>query len=396
MNAPTPQSTKPGRLVFVDGLRGVASLWVVIFHVGKGGQIEGLLERAPEPVDWVVNNGWLGVVIFFVLSGFVISYSLESKPMSLRFFGHFVAKRSLRLDPPYWLSMAVTVAVGVLSSVLKDDVYPIPSVAQVASHVLYIQTIVEQEPIGEVYWTLALEIQMYLSFCLFLVVCSWLGRSLRSRFVVPLLLVLGAAAANLYPLGLVEHRATNLTIVDRVFFPYAYLFFTGVFVARWMIRRGDRIAVAMLFAQLGVLIAGVVRFGSVTNRDLGLEGFADHGARIWLGLLTAVAIAAAAKFGFMGRWLSSRFWQFLGRISYSLYLIHVAVMGPFFWLAFKLTGQTLAWEAVWMSAGVAVCVVAAWVFSKLIEDPSMRLAQRVPRFDLARKAPRHLREKSPA
>ncbi|KAB1123843.1 acyltransferase family protein [Neorhizobium galegae] len=94
----------------------------------------------PDWVETALLNGGLGVAVFFVLSGFVIAHSLYDKPMSLPEFGRFTLRRSLRLDPAYWASIAVTIAFAALSSYLvsgrlgqrKDPDLPPQNVAPLA------------------------------------------------------------------------------------------------------------------------------------------------------------------------------------------------------------------------------------------------------------------------
>jgi peptidoglycan/LPS O-acetylase OafA/YrhL len=370
----SPPKRSSERLLFLDGLRGFASIWILIFHIGKGGQIDELLDWLPGAFRTVINAGWLAVVIFFVLSGFVVDYSLHSKPMSLRFFGHFVAKRSLRLDPPYWASIAITIIVGIASARFKNDLYTIPSPLTVVTHMFYFQDLLGKTPIGEVYWTLALEIQMYLSFCGFLVALNWLKRNLKSTWIEPAAFTVAFILASTYPLGIAEHST-----FAKTYFPYAFLFLAGVFISRWKRNPTDRWTIGLLGAQAAVLVVGTVIAHSHT----------DENARSGFALLTLMAIMAAIRLGKITTWMSGRTWQFLGRVSYSLYLLHVAVLGPLFWLAFKLTGSSKATQAFWFFAATVICIVTAWVFSLIVEQPAMRLSQKVPRFDLNRRQPRH-------
>ena len=82
-------------------------MWVVLFHAYAGRHF-GLLESwLPVPARAVLDAGHLGVQIFFVLSGFVISYSVSRYRVDARFIGRFALRRSIRLDPPYWMSISL-------------------------------------------------------------------------------------------------------------------------------------------------------------------------------------------------------------------------------------------------------------------------------------------------
>ena len=72
--------------------------------------------------------------------------------------------------------------------------------------------------------------------------------------------------------------------------------------------------------------------------------------------------------------LNSSWLQFLGKISYSLYLVHNPITGAVFRAGYMLTGRTLLTEAVWWAVSVATCVIAATFVFSVIERPSLRLS----------------------
>src|SRR5689334_15625966 len=92
-----------GRFLFVDALRGFAALGVVIFHFTEADHIPLLASALPAWVVLILNHGNLGVPVFFVLSGFVIAHSVHSERVTMPFAAKFMLRRSLRLDPPYWV-----------------------------------------------------------------------------------------------------------------------------------------------------------------------------------------------------------------------------------------------------------------------------------------------------
>src|SRR5437867_2467947 len=112
-----PISRVPGRrLVFLDALRGVAALAVVVLHMGPRGPFAPELSHVvPAPLIAIGARGFLGVEIFFVLSGFVIAMSMRDVRITPRFFGNFALRRSLRLDPPYLLTIAIVITITFLA-----------------------------------------------------------------------------------------------------------------------------------------------------------------------------------------------------------------------------------------------------------------------------------------
>ncbi len=159
-----------GRIEIVELLRGLAALAVTVFHLSN---------TAPDGlVRWGGAYGWLGVDIFFVISGFVVPYSIAHgfAGYTLRDFPRFIARRLLRLEPPYLASIALGLVLWHLST-LAPGFYgeqPHYEWAQVASHVLYLVPLTTYGWLQPVYWSLAYEFAFYLAIgALF----PWIGRA---------------------------------------------------------------------------------------------------------------------------------------------------------------------------------------------------------------------------
>ncbi|HEY4220949.1 MAG TPA: acyltransferase family protein, partial [Myxococcota bacterium] len=81
------------RLPLVDGMRGVASVLVLAFHVYKTTLLPFAAEPFAQPLDFLLRQSYAGVDIFFVLSGYVIALSLSDQPLTLAFLGRFALRR---------------------------------------------------------------------------------------------------------------------------------------------------------------------------------------------------------------------------------------------------------------------------------------------------------------
>jgi peptidoglycan/LPS O-acetylase OafA/YrhL len=353
----TPAAATPTgavRFRFLDAMRGVAALWVVLYHMLEGHHLTALEAALPRPLLALLAYGYLGVPIFFVISGFVIAHSVGIERVTAGFVGRFVARRSLRLDPPYWASMAFFLALQWLSIRFvagKQAAYP--DAQTVFAHLFYLQGILDRPAINTVYWTLCLEVQFYLSYVLLLGLAQRTGTG-QPR---PTILLLAAAATLASLPGLFGALTPAATIV---WFPGLwYGFLLGV-CTYWSYR-------ALLDVRIWAGYVALVALAGLMRSDP----------------FALAAAATAVAFHFLTRgspiaWLfESRWLQHLGKISYSLYLVHNPFTGAFYAVAYRITGRSVALEAAWFLPAVLANVAAASVLWWLIERPSASLSSRL-------------------
>ena len=166
----------PARIRGLDGLRAAAVVWVMISHYCPEKGTMGVLDR-------MIRSGAFGVEVFFVLSGFLITYLLLNEEVatgsiSLKLF---YARRALRIVPPLFFYLFVLAAlcfVGVVS------VTPIDFIASSFFFRNFVGTAVETGHL----WTLAIEEQFYLLFPLFLLIVATSSKRVRITFVLCALL----------------------------------------------------------------------------------------------------------------------------------------------------------------------------------------------------------------
>jgi peptidoglycan/LPS O-acetylase OafA/YrhL len=320
------------RLRFLDGLRGIAATLVLLYHLVGRTRIATLTDR-----------GYLGVAIFFVLSGFVITSVLAGRRMSLGFLGRFALRRMIRLDLPYWVNIVVVLLMMGIAAKLGVPKNSI-SVAQVAAHLVYLQTLLGYPEISSVYWTLCLEVQFYLTLILLLWGAQRIGVR-RSYFLLGFMILMGASAVS---------NTSWIHTPDGLMFPYWWAFALGA-LCYWTVA-GEA---SVLYLAVGcVVLAG--------------SAFAPHGDWRVTATVTAALIYLAWRRNAMDAWLTDRVSQFLGRTSYSLYLFHPVVGWSAQSLALRYVNQWLA-----LAAGISASLVASWIAYRLIERPSINLSHRV-------------------
>lgn len=351
------------RLTFIDALRGIAAMAVVLVHLRDSEHLPDFFSALPDILGFIVSRGHSGVEVFFVLSGFVIAHSVGKADVNWAFVGNYMLRRLARLGPPYWAAMAL----GMARYFLADHYHPggtvhIPSVVEILWHMLYLQEIVQVKSIDTVFWTLSLEIQFYLVFALLMLGATqlrtkWTQLTFSQTFL--LVLTPALAFASLWPIGWAPWIWTHGLFTDRW-----HLFLVGALV--WRALQPDNHRTAQVFAWGYMLFLAFASF-RWTNFPLAV------------GVFTACAIMACGRTGNMSKWLSNRPLQFLGTISFSLYLVHNPTTSLLFGVFFHATPHTFAWQIAWFFFSIGVSLAVAYAFFKWVERPSMQLSKRLGR-----------------
>ncbi len=363
------------RFVGVDGLRALAASAVVLFHFGPRGAFADLLHRSLPAAAVVVGEHLdLGVQAFFVISGFVIAHSVRDEPIGARYAAVFAARRCLRLDPPYLCTMALSIALLVASNrALTMRYAAVPTVADVAVNVLYLAGIAHRDFIVGVSWTLALEVQFYLLF----IVTLWMARVAAHRLStatgrpfcaahVAAPVLAGWAGISIAIQGGWVPRAEGWFVNEW------YLFLMGAIVW-WVV--GKRLAWGWLPAYAGIVLVAVIR---------------RPGPAPVAGVIVAAVIWLTATTGVLTPVLGARAVQSVGRISYSLYLIHGVVGSRLLNLTRRFAGESLSAACVGLSLALAASIAGAWLMYRYVEQPGVRVGRRMKmRHEYAAAARRH-------
>ncbi len=316
---PAADAAPSDRLGYIQGLRAIAVLAVIVFHAGL-----------PVP------GGFLGVDVFFVISGFVITAMLarEWARTGTVAFRHFYARRFRRLTP----ALAVLVAVVVLASlVLQSPLGSQQITARTGIGALLLSAnIVIAKSTGGYFdapaatnpllntWSLSVEEQFYLIFPLLLFIAWKLGRRWGARLVTTAVIITAVGGVS-FIIAMAQARGHKVSAL-----PAALGGFYGPVTRAWEFAVG---------ALLALVIAKVaLRPGRVTAAVLGLLGaaaiaiplWAVNGRTPWPGPWTvlpvagtvAVLIAGLRARGLTSRALSTRPMVAIGNISYSWYLWH--------------------------------------------------------------------------
>ncbi len=363
-----PSSVAGARFHYIDALRGLAAVGVVfyhlIFHTVLGKSV--YQELLPGPLSHCFYLGRFGVEIFFVLSGFVIAHSLRHSALGWPDLWNFAFRRQLRLDPPYWTMLALTVLLGVLlPGVVFDAARPAISGRDVLLNMFYLQLFSKSTfPIVEVAWTLCLEIQFYLVFIALLFVGRKQSRAnpdlCFSRWSVALIFVSGALSLLL---RLVANRPAWFISHWHYFALGAliYLHWQGLISRRYLYG----------FLALFLVIALLCPVHSMTSSF-------EMGGML-TGLATALSIhllGARERLGWGGQF---RVVQYFGRLSYSLYITHFLVLAVVTHWGLGFVGRNVAGVLLWGALALALAVGFSQLLYWAVEKPSMKAASRFRR-----------------
>lgn len=168
------------RLDIIHVGRGLAALVVCLLHINTA-----TTYMFPRPLQFVSALGHLGVPVFFTISGFVVPYSLVKQGYTLRQFFRYLARRMVRLDPPYLVVVAITLAMIAVRSARSHAAFPY-SATDIALHLGYLSGLAGRPWVVSVFWTLGIEFQFYILVGLCFGAGSWLAafvlRSPWARF----------------------------------------------------------------------------------------------------------------------------------------------------------------------------------------------------------------------
>ncbi|MET9775080.1 acyltransferase [Streptomyces sp. NPDC006367] len=343
---PRPPEARQGRggerLYVLDGLRLLAALMVVLYHyVAFGGGWDDSQEQLFPVLFGPSAYGWLGVDLFFMISGFVICMSSWGRTLS-----HFFVSRVIRLYPAYWFGIIVTTVVVFL---MPGGIAPLPW-RDVLVNMTMLQRPMGIDDVEGVYWTLWAELRFYLLFALVV----W--RGVTYRRVVAFCCVWATAAT-------LAMRSGPNPVSDLLMAQDCWFFIAGL--AFYLMYR---------FGQ-NLLLWGMIAFCFVMGNHTALP--------TWRGTLErvgddvpgwGVTAVIAAFFLVMAGVALGRFrrigWTWLttaGALTYPLYLLHESIG----WEVFARLQYTVD-PRVLLGATVAGMLLLSYLVHKWVEKPLSR------------------------
>jgi len=310
----------------LNALRGLAAMMVALFHIKK------YIWKTDTSAWWqsVLQEGYLGVYVFFVISGFIIPYSLSGKGYTVRKFFRFMGKRLMRLHPPYVLFILLLLIWNYGLYRWKGWGQPaLYDFRQLILNISWMAPFFGVKWIVVIFWTLAVEFQYY--------VLTGLTNPLMTRNGTARYLITAACIGLSFLIP-----AHYLTIFHHyIFFAtgyQAFLLYTG---------RIGRI-------EFLIFMIATTAFILYTGTYMPLIAT----------LMTVAAIFVLKKDYSVPR--------FLGNISYSLYLTHGLAGGA---VVIFTVGK---WpDGVRFITAVVVAVIFAFIYWRLVERPFIRMSKKI-------------------
>jgi len=366
--------TRTGRLGGLDGIRGLAALYVVINHIFLRTFPGYPADHAPFWAGWFIY-GRFAVVVFIVLSGFSLALSPARHGWQLGGIARFAHRRARRILPAYWAALALSLVVAWL--VVPPPGQGAPTGTSVISNGLLVQNILLAPSPNRSFWSLAVEAQLYLFFPLLLLTVRRLGG----------LAMLAAVMCVVVPLGIVgPHLAKVDTFLIQSAPDLAGLFAIGILAAG--IVGASRKRASLPWGWIA-LAAAAPPFALIALR--GSVWTLDH--LYWVDLMLGPAIAcllaalATGRPRRLLRVLDSRPLRSLGLCSYSLYLIHGPIVVIVYerFVAERIRHGALAFGLT-VALVVPVTIACARLFAAAFETPFLR--RRSWSFGTRRRHPR--------
>jgi peptidoglycan/LPS O-acetylase OafA/YrhL len=355
-----PQPTSASRLAGLDGLRGLAALFVVVNHVFLRAFPGYPVDHAPFWAGWFIY-GRFAVVVFIVLSGFSLALAPARHGWRLDGISRFARRRARRILPAYWAALAFSLAIAWM--VVPQPGQGAPGAKSVLVNGVLVQNIVGAPSPNRAFWSMAVEAQLYILLpLLLLIVRRWSGA-----------VMLATVTLVVTAIGIVGPHVSRLdTFVIQSAPDLAALFALGMLTAGIVAASPRRRSWPWAWLSLAAatpVVATICWQGSVwTLAHL-----------FWVDLALGPAIACLLAALATGRptpllrLLDARPIRSLGSSSYSLYLTHAPIVVIVYDGLVAGRVHRGVWSFVVSLAIVLPLTIAfARVFASLFEKPFQR------------------------
>ena len=356
-----PRPGRPAsRLAGLDGIRGIAALFVVLHHCWLRA-FPGF-PYAPTPLwtGWLAF-GHLAVVVFIVLSGFSLALGPARRDWQLGSMRRFLHRRAWRILPPYWAALVFSLLMAWFVSPQPGE--GAPTGKSVVIFGLLLQDVFGSPTPNGAFWSIAIEAQLYFALPLLLLV----RRRAGAAAVLLVVTVPAVAFALLAPLSPV------VAMFERFVPQMAVLFTIGVVAARAAVHESGRRHGRLPWGGLvGLAALPPLVLILVCSRATIVASF------FWIDLMVGPAVAlllvglATGRTPILTRMLDVRPVRALGASSYSLYLVHAPIVVAVSLVVVRVVPRGVPMLFALLATAVPLSVTFAWWFARVFELPFQR------------------------
>jgi peptidoglycan/LPS O-acetylase OafA/YrhL len=319
------------KIPVINSLRGFAALIICLYHFVV--TIKGFITN--EILLDVFYFGRKGVQLFFIISGVVITLSMVRSKYTVHSFFNYILRRLIRIQPAYLVAILLSLVYLYARNFVATsaDVNLFPSIRDTFLNSVYVVPFIEDvQWVNPVFWTLSVEFQYYI----FLAICLPLALSkktiLKWGFNSLILIVPFLVASSGY------------------FFNWSAYFGIGIFYTLYITKTYS----FKEFIVLILLCTIVIYFK---------QGIID----------LVIALSALSIIHYLPKY-SSRIGSFFGKISYSLYLVHLIVGAGFINFMSHRVSSPMGKFMVILT-GLFISIIVAYVLWRLVERPSQDLSK---------------------
>lgn len=350
------------RLPFLEGLRAVAALYVVVSHccsMADGRRTVGMASHSPpwllDIFNWL-TRGNLAVASFIVISGFCLQLSLyQRSDGQIAKLSKFYKRRALRILPPYYAALLISIAVALNVTQYQHTppftLYVPVGQTEIVTHALLIHNfnVNWMYKINGVMWSIALEAQLYVLFPILVWAFREMGR-------LPALILSGALAVSI---------VQNVPGAPKLYPWYLPQFVMGMVAASLVFRPVFRTEAQVWIARILGFAAAYATFQYAVQRaPLHIQD-----PSIGLAVACLCYVMTAAPKGIGARILSLKPLVSIGAFSYSLYLMHHPIMQLVFVNRPAWVNDEVSSFRYLLVVAIPLILVGTYIFYLLFERP---------------------------
>lgn len=346
MNHPHMTSIQSGRIKELDALRGIAALFVVLFHFSLD---------LPK-VNPIFQFGVTGVDMFFILSGFVIFMTLNK----IKTGRQFIISRTARLYPAYWSCVTLTFILITITKIPNNEGINYFSLREYVANMSMFQYYFKVRDLDGPYWTMIIEMLFYI-----LMLACFQFRLLK--YITIIMLILMAFTSYFYLSSFespfVQSISNAVPLLDFISLFFAGILFYKIYISSEKLILHSVLIVFCLIIQILIFPCSGKSKAFISQGEYGLM------LTIYFTLFTLFV------FGRL-RLIISPVTLFLGKISFALYLIHQYISIRLL-LPFLTNTMHIPWFISAFGITLPILIGVATLITYFIEIPARRNILRI-------------------